>query len=187
MIKALVLTLLMLWGAAHVWSNEPFRCKYAEAKLGDVPMICHDRASFSQLAQASGMVLQKSVGLKDIFDVPTLFPLVAKMISLYNEDRKMLMAQFIFPANDAENSYRKIRVILDRTYGVGRRLVGYERSPVFKYRWRLKDGVVITFNRRRGVSHARLTYSRPHMVRAFLGKKGYQSHASQKQKAYKPE
>ena len=165
-----VLLCSVAWSVASAEIN---RCRYAKAKLGQLPMVCHDRVSFSEEAKASGIYFKKSVGPKDVFDVPEMFPLVAKLVSLYNEDSKMVMAQFIFPANDAGNSYRKIRVDLDKNYGVGRRVVGYERSPLFEYRWQLTDGVVITFKRRKGSSHARLTYSRPHMARAFLGKKGY--------------
>lgn len=173
MTKWFVVTVVLLSFAVSSLAGAINQCKYAKAKLGDVPMVCHDRASFSKQAKASGMYFRKAIGPKDVFDVPELFPLVAKLVSLYNDDEKMVMAQFIFPANDASNSYKKIRVELDQTYGVGRRVVGFERSPVFEYRWQLRDGVVITFKRRKGSSYARLTYSRPHMARAFLGKKGY--------------
>lgn len=150
------------------------KCKYAKAKLGHALMVCHSRASFSKQAKDSGIYFRKALGPKDVFDVPELFPLVSKLVSLYNDDDVMVMAQFIFPANDASNSYRKIRVELDKEYGVGKRIVGFERSPMFEYKWRLKDGVVISFKRRKGSSNARLTYSRPHMAKAFLGKNGYQ-------------
>lgn len=166
---------MMLAVSPAGWTEiDPIKCKYAKAKLGNEPMVCHDRASFVKKAKASGIYFRKSLGPKDVFDVPELFPLVAKLVSLYNDDDVMVMAQYIFPANDVDNSYRKIRVELDKTYGVGKRVVGFERSPVFEYKWQLRDGVVISFKRRKGSSNARLTYSRPHMARAFLGKQGYQ-------------
>jgi len=152
---------------------DPIKCRYAQAKLGTEPMVCHDRASFVAKAKQSGLYFRKSLGAKDVFDAPDVFPLVAKLVSLYNDDDVMVMAQYIFPANDAENSYRKIRVALDKQYGVGKRVVGFERSPVFEYKWHLRDGVVVSFKRRKGSSNARLTYSRPHMARAFLSKQGY--------------
>ncbi len=166
---------------ADAWGEiDPIKCRYAQAKLGDEPMVCHDRTSFLEQANASGLYYRKSLGAKDVFDVPDLFPLVAKLVSLYNDDDVMVMAQFIFPANDADNSYRKIRLALDKKYGVGKRVVGFERSPVFEYKWHLRDGVVVSFKRRKGASNARLTYSRPHMARAFLSKQGYQPSRKQR-------
>ena len=148
-------------------------CPYAQAKLGDVHMVCHKRKAFAKEARASGILYRKSSGSRDVFDVPELFPLAAKMISLYNDEQQMVMAQYIFPANDAQNSYKKIRMQLDREYGLGRRVVGDERSREVECKWRCKDGVVIRFKRKKGAPAARLTYSRPHMARAVLNKKGY--------------
>lgn len=174
LLRPALVVLLCIFSLASRSEIDPLKCKYAKAKLGDEPMVCHDRSSFVQKAKASGIYYRKSLGPKDVFDVPELFPLVAKMVSLYNDDDAMVMAQFIFPANDGNNSYRKIRVDLDKSYGVGKRVIGFERSPVFEYKWQLRDGVVISFKRRKGSSNARLTYSRPHMAKAFLGKQGYQ-------------
>lgn len=149
-------------------SSPSTECPRAVARIGGIPMICADRDNFSKQAKQSGLQFSQSAQDKELYRSDALFPLPAKMIAVYNESKDLVIAQFIFPANDSKNSYKKIRLYIREQYGVAQRVAGYERSPQFEYKWKLKDGVAISFFKRAGQSQARLMYSVSHKARAYM-------------------
>lgn len=148
-------------------------CPRAKIYLGNTPFLCAHRDTFSQEVHALGLHFKKTLGFKQIYKTDTLFSLPATAVALFNEKGELVMLQYIFPANDSKNSYKGIRQQLDKELGTHKRIVGYERSPQFEFRWRGRDGVNITFKRKKNSSHARLTYSIPHKAKAFLYQQGY--------------
>lgn len=149
-------------------------CSQAKVYIGDVPFICAQRDEFAQGVKSAHLNFKKTLGYKQIYETKRMFALPATAVSLFNRDSELVMLQFIFPANNPANGYKDIRKQMDQTYGAHTRVVGYELSPKFEYRWVLKDGVKITFKRRRGSIRARLTYSLPLKAKAFLYQQGFQ-------------
>ena len=148
-------------------------CSRAKVYIGDVPFICAQRDEFSKGVKSAHLNFKKTLGYKQIYETQTMFALPATAVSLFNHDGELVMLQFIFPANNFANGYKNIRKQLDKEHGVHKRIVGYELSPKFEYRWTQKDGVKITFKRRRGSTRARLTYSLPQKAKAFLYQQGF--------------
>ena len=148
-------------------------CPRAKIFIGDVPFLCAHRDSFSKQVESIQLNFQKSMGYKQIYQSDSMFALPTTAVGLFNDEGQLIMLQFIFPANDANNSYKDIRLQLDRELGTHKRTVGYEQSPKFEYKWNGSDGVRVTFKRKKGSSRARLTYSIPHKAKAFLYKQGY--------------
>ena len=148
-------------------------CAHAKVYIGDIPFVCAQRDEFAQGVKSAHLNFKKTLGYKQIYETQRMFTLPATAVSLFNHDGELVMLQFIFPANNAANAYKNIRKQLDQTHGMHKRIVGYELSPKFEYRWSLKDGVKITFKRRKGSSRARLTYSLPQKAKAFLYQQGF--------------
>lgn len=164
------------WMLLTAWSvliNAAADCPRARIYLGDTPFLCAHRDTFSQEIHALGLHFKKTVGFKQIYKTETQFSLPATAVALFNDKGDLVMLQYIFPANDSGNSYKSIRLQLDQELGTHKRIVGYERSPLFEYRWSALDGVRVTFKRKKNSSHARLTYSIPHKAKAFLYQQGY--------------
>lgn len=149
-------------------------CSQAKVFIGDVPFICAQRDEFAEGVKSAHLNFKKTLGYKQIYETRSMFALPATVVSLFNYDSELVMLQFIFPVNNTTNAYKNIRKQMDQAYGAHTRIVGYELSPKFEYRWALNDGVKITFKRRRGSERARLTYSLPKKAKAFLYQQGFQ-------------
>lgn len=150
-------------------------CDRANVYIGEQPFICTYRQVLSHALSKEGYEWQKSIGYKDVYRVEDVFPINATLVTLFNDQDELLMAQYIFEANTSDNAYKQIRMKLDHDYGQYKRAKGYELSPSFEFVWYSKDGVRIRFYRKNGNSRARLTFNQPHKTKAFLNQKGAHS------------
>jgi len=146
-------------------------CDRASVFIGEQPFICTYRQVLSHALSKEGYEWQKSIGYKDVFRVEDIFPINATLVTLYNDQDELLMAQYIFEGNTSDNAYKQIRQQLDQDYGQYKRAKGYELSPSFEFVWYSKDGVRIRFYRKNSKSRARLTFNQPHRTKAFLNQR----------------
>jgi len=143
-------------------------CDRATTFISEQPFICTSRQALSEGLLADGYEFQRTLGAKDVYFSPSRYALPATLVSLFNDDDELLMAQYIFPSNSSDNAYKKIRQGIDDEFGHFKRSRGSELEPRFEFIWYMKDGVRIRFQRKKGAREARLTFNLPHKTKAYL-------------------